>query len=491
MIPRGLGVILVALTAASAFGLENESFESTDALQGWQAVVMTQGGEPVIRADQGDARDGKQSLFVEASDPADIAIVQKLALPAGTLWRASCWIRTEDLQPDGPAGTGGTIEIRALDNRLVGAGPAQFGTSPWREVKVPFRVGDSGEVNLVLFFVGFGKGTGKAWFDAVRLERIEPGGAGPVPITGKAVRGWEALDEVMLKYRDRIGCSAATLAISMRGRLLYNRGYGWLDREWRVPTDPDTMMGIASCDKPITAAAIRRVIRRWRRGTDTRLFDVLQVKPQGPVADPRIENITIGHLITHTAGWGGNPCPRDWATAAAHEAGFEDPIAIEVLLGFVVTGKLKNPPGAKEEYCNFGYDVLRRIVERASGKTFAEYACTELLGQSRMRGFHDPSLAPRQGDPPLVWNYQFDAGEVSASTPAMCRFMERYWMNGEPRGGTCTWSFFGSLPNTTAIMAQRPDNINIAAVFNGRSDVSCDDINLVLQQTLERIMAAR
>ena len=158
--------------------------------------------------------------------------------------------------------------MRALDNHLVAGAPAQFGTSPWREVSVSFRVPYSGKVTLALFFVGFGKGTGRAWFDGVRLEGVESRGA--LPITGRAVRGWELLDAVMLDYRDRIGSSGAALAISRNGRLLYSRGYGWSDRERTVLTEPNTMMGIASCDKPIASAAARRAIKRLPKGPTRR-----------------------------------------------------------------------------------------------------------------------------------------------------------------------------------------------------------------------------
>ena len=186
--------------------------------------------QPVIRADASDAKDGGQSLLVEATEPADIAIAQTLELPRGE----SLARQVLDTDREPPAirhrGHGRHARDAALDNHLVAGAPAQFGTSPWREVSVSFRV-PYGEGHLALFFVGFGKGTGRAWFDGVRLEGVESRGA--LPITGRAVRGWELLDAVMLDYRDRIGSSGATLAISRNGRLLYSRGYGWSDRRGR------------------------------------------------------------------------------------------------------------------------------------------------------------------------------------------------------------------------------------------------------------------
>ena len=53
----------------------------------------------------------------------------------------------------------------------------------------------------------------------------------------------------MLKYRRKIGCSAASLTIARGQQTLYSRGYGWSDRGTR-PMHPDTPMGVASCDKP-------------------------------------------------------------------------------------------------------------------------------------------------------------------------------------------------------------------------------------------------
>jgi hypothetical protein len=45
-------------------------------------------------------------------------------------------------------------------------------------------------------------------------------------VTGKWVPGVELFDRVMLTYLEKIGCTAATLAISNRGSLVVSRGYG-------------------------------------------------------------------------------------------------------------------------------------------------------------------------------------------------------------------------------------------------------------------------
>ena len=39
---------------------------------------------------------------------------------------------------------------------------------------VPFQAPADGRVRIALFFVGFGRGIGTAWFDALRIEEVDP-----------------------------------------------------------------------------------------------------------------------------------------------------------------------------------------------------------------------------------------------------------------------------------------------------------------------------
>jgi len=479
-------VCLLLLMAANSLAQENSSFESEDPLHGWRCVAIIGGQKPSILADVTNSKEGKQSLLITSKDPADIAIVQKINLPPDSLWRVSCWVQTEDLKAADSTMIGGTLHIRTMDNLPVAETASNFGTSPWKKEEVLFRVPVSGEAQIVLFFVGFGKGTGKVWFDDVRFEKIADAPTN-VPVSGPTGPNVELLDEVMLKYRKKIGCTAATLAISKGSRTLYQRGYGWRDRLKTIPTDPNTMIGIASCDKPLAAAAIRKLADKWPQREKERLFDILPVKPQGDVIDSRVWDITVGCLIGHTAGWGGNP--RDWATELAHKAGFKDPVPMDILLGFVMTRKLEDTPGINTKYCNFGYDTLRHIVEKKTGNTFTEYVCTDLLGLTSAKGMHDAYQPPKKNDAPLIWNYHSDAGEVIASARILCRFLERYWLTGELRGeGNPYWIMYGSLDGSTAMMVWRSDGINLVALFNGRSStVGHDEIKNDLEKIIDQI----
>ncbi len=310
------------------------------------------------------------------------------------------------------------------------------------------------------------------------------------PVTGKTAPGGELLDQVMLKYLTKIGCSTATLAVSYQGELVHSRGYGWSDKNRTVPAQPDIMIGIASCDKPITAAAIRQLARNGRLNLDASPFKVLGIKPQGKIVDDRIRAITIRHLLDHKAGWQGEPFDR--AVQAAHARGHKDPLAVETLLGFIMVQKLKDAPGTRFEYNNFCYDTLRHVIAKlsGSGRTQIEYFRHELFqpyGEKVLKGFQDPEAPNKERDSPLVWNAR-DGGPVSASAPTLCTFMRHFWLTGEPRdNGNPLWRMDGSLPGSTAMMLWRSDGIDVAFIFNGRGNASHDEIVKELEQALEKL----
>jgi len=306
------------------------------------------------------------------------------------------------------------------------------------------------------------------------------------PVAGPQSYGVELLDRVMLGYLNRIGCTAATLAVSRKGMLTHSRGYGWSDRNRTRPAQADTMIGIASCEKPITAAAVRQLARNGQLNLDTRLFALLRLEPRGQVTDTRVRDITIRHLLEHKAGWQGEPLER--AIAAARNQGHRDQIGVETLLGYLMAQKLRDAPGSRSDYCNFCYDTLRHVLARVSGMSAVDVFRRVLFrphGIADLRGFEAPHAAQRSGDPPLAWN---DGGPVSASAPALCTFMRYYWLTGEPRErGNPLWQMNGSLPGSTALMLWRPDGTDLAFIFNGRGNANHDEIKRELEGVLHRV----
>jgi Beta-lactamase len=308
-----------------------------------------------------------------------------------------------------------------------------------------------------------------------------------IPISGTVQASIASLDEAMVVLLHKVNCTAGALAISKGDTLLYERSYGWLDKEHKIAAPPRAYFGIASCEKPITAAAVRKLAAEGKLNLDAPLFATLGIIPAGKIVDPRVNAITFEHVLDMKAGWGGDI--HDELVKAAQMAGTRPPFTIPVLLAQVMSRPLLNDPGKVENYSNFGFDTLRYVVELESHKRPGIYYRENLLLRSSCEDVGQPfELSPDECKSRAVWNLE-DGGPIFASARYLCLFMDEYWYTGKPRDHDHPlWVKYGSLPGSTAVMVWRQDSINIAAVFNGRNATTNDEIRTALENVVNENM---
>jgi alpha-N-arabinofuranosidase len=158
--------------------LHNPGFES--GLDGWSVHVY--GARPAIEFDSEVVHEGKQSLRISGTKPSDTGLGQEIMLKAGRWYRFTGWVRTRGLDPHG-APVYGTFQIQQPAGKGVIAGGANHGgDTDWTETAIYFKAPPGGRTRVAPFFVGFGKGTGTAWFDDFKIEEIDLSRA-PVRIT--------------------------------------------------------------------------------------------------------------------------------------------------------------------------------------------------------------------------------------------------------------------------------------------------------------------
>jgi CubicO group peptidase (beta-lactamase class C family) len=114
--------------------------------------------------------------------------------------------------------------------------------------------------------------------------------------------------------------------------------------------------------------------------------------PTNARPDPRLGDITIRHLLQHTAGWDStasfDPQYPPFSYWAAGVLGVEAPPSAEQIIRFMIGQPLDFTPGTRYAYSNFGYNVLGRIIERLSGMSYGDYVQQQVLapaGITRMR----------------------------------------------------------------------------------------------------------
>jgi N-acyl-D-amino-acid deacylase len=314
-----------------------------------------------------------------------------------------------------------------------------------------------------------------------------------------------AFDDAMRKFMSERSIPAGTLAVSKNGKLLLSRGYGHVDSKRTHLCGPDTPMRIASVSKPITLALLLQLIRQGKLSWDTQPFVYLGVTaPAGTKMDPRLLKITIKQIVEHKGGWDRDKAgdPMFMPLKIAKDLNKPGPAGASDVINYMAGQPLQFDPGSKSVYSNFGYCVLGRVIEKATGKSYIDSlhdAVTRPLGLKSIelgrtlpnlrnpkepvyvdpgsgRNVMQPNSAKKVPSPNGTFHLEaMDAhGGLIASAPDLVRFLDAYWMDGSPRksGESRTYSFFGSLPGTWSVVIQRADGVNIAALFNQRTDSS-------------------
>jgi len=212
--------------------------------------------------------------------------------------------------------------------------------------------------------------------DDTRFATLFAGNDKPLPrsfrTTGPAVPSMRGIDEFVEERMRATGTRATAVAVTNQGRLVYARGFTWGEEDYPI-TKPTSMFRVASCSKPITAIAIFQLVQQGRLSLEDRLADRVSLElPTGTEPDPRFADITIGHLLTHSAGWDGSKFDPDLATAARAWGQASLPLSKERLAGYLVGQPMHYAPGSRYLYSNFGYSMLGLVIESLTGRGYSD-----------------------------------------------------------------------------------------------------------------------
>lgn len=168
------------------------------------------------------------------------------------------------------------------------------------------------------------------------------------------------------------------LAIAVDGRLVMARGYGYADPASGEPVQPDSLFRIASASKPVTAIAVMRLVESGRLSLDAPVFgSVLPEFPQrcSNGVDPRLQQITVKHLLIHASGWDTSSDVDPMFNAALIASRRDEPglDRAEAAIQYMVCQGLQFSPGTNHVYENVNYAVLGRVIEAVSERSYEDY----------------------------------------------------------------------------------------------------------------------
>ena len=136
--------------------------------------------------------------------------------------------------------------------------------------------------------------------------------------------------------------------------------YGVLNVDTRAPVTPDSVFQIGSITKVWTATVVMQLVDEGLADLDAPVVEVL---PELRLADPdATKHVTLRHLLNHTSGIDGD---------VFTDTGRGDD-CLEKYVELLGEQTQNHPLGATWSYCNAGFSVLGRVIERLTGKTWDE-----------------------------------------------------------------------------------------------------------------------
>ncbi|XP_067673381.1 uncharacterized protein [Haliotis asinina] len=207
-------------------------------------------------------------------------------------------------------------------------------------------------------------------------------------------KAFKDFDDVISEFMKDQGIPGLALTISFHGNVIYNQGYGMAGVN--RPVTSSSRFRIASISKPLTAIGVMRLVEQGQLTLEQKVFGpkgiLKEFKPSAK-GDKRVLQITVRHLLHHSAGWdrdqAGDPVFFNLdAIDAKH--GVVSPISDQFnvkLVKFMMTRKLQFAPGKRHAYSNFGFLVLGLVLERITQMKYETFMRTIFLrmGLPRLR----------------------------------------------------------------------------------------------------------
>jgi CubicO group peptidase (beta-lactamase class C family) len=157
----------------------------------------------------------------------------------------------------------------------------------------------------------------------------------------------------------RHGVVGAALAVG-RGDEIFEAATGLVNRNTGVEVTVDSVFQIGSITKLFTTTLIMQLVDEGSLELDV---PVKRYLPEFQVADPKAtEEITPAHLLCHTSGIDGD---------FFQDTGCGDDCVERYVLACAALPQL-HPPGEMLSYCNAGFMIAGRIIEKLRGRPWHE-----------------------------------------------------------------------------------------------------------------------
>jgi D-alanyl-D-alanine carboxypeptidase len=207
-----------------------------------------------------------------------------------------------------------------------------------------------------------------------------------------------AIDALVEKTMAAEHIEGATVAVAVRGKVAYEKGFGFADVGTKKPAAADTVYPIGSISKQFTAACVLLLLEQKKLSLDDPVSRYVSGLPWG-------DRVTLRHLLDQESG------------IVDFRAGATD-VTTPLPRGDAVARLSKTDllfaPGSQYAYSNSNYYLLGMVVEKVTGRPYEDFLASAVLKRLGLAStvYNDGPLAAR-----MASGYVVNGGSATAVKP--------------------------------------------------------------------------
>jgi CubicO group peptidase (beta-lactamase class C family) len=163
--------------------------------------------------------------------------------------------------------------------------------------------------------------------------------------------------------------------VAENGKIVYKAAFGLANREWNIPNSVETKFMIGSVSKPLTAALILIQVQKGLIDLNKTIEDYLPEFKNKPAA-----RVTIKQLLSHSSGLPNYDIIKDFFPRISRQQ-----FSREAYLKIFIDSALAFAPGSRYAYSSWGYFTLGCIMEKVTGKSYAQLMYADIFKPLDMR----------------------------------------------------------------------------------------------------------
>ena len=246
------------------------------------------------------------------------------------------------------------------------------------------------------------------------------GQEGALPVTtdlhahGLNEQQLDSLADIMQQAVDQQAIAGCSFLIVHRGEVVFREAFGFADIESERPFTTNELVPIASVSKPVLASVVMALVDQGKLTLDDPVEKYLpefkDMKVKGGKSP--IHQMTIRHLLSHTAGFWGNK--RISAEKLDLIRNFQRPLGEAV--SRMATYELEYQPGTKFVYSGSGFCVAGRVAEVVLNQSLEQIAQEVLFRPLRLS--HTTYLPSKEIRETVPTAYSRQSGGVLERQPS-------------------------------------------------------------------------